>query len=487
VISYRFRRRSFLAGIGGALGLEMLLQNLEASAEGAKPPPRLLVLHWPRGVVRADFVPTGTGASYVASALLAPFEPVRSEMLALYGLTHRGIGDGGGTPHDAGLVRTMTGANSPGRASTFEVIAGGPSWDQIFLENVTALARRDGAGIVGRGYHNAIGDIRFDSSSPGGRALSYGYDKVNVMSASGVTLSGNRQLRPVASALTLYNDLFSNYMPGAVPPGALKALSMKKSVLDSALRELARVRELAPASERPKLDAHEETIRRMEAAIAGQMGGMGPGAMLCTVPPVPPVPGPEKESPTHEQYAQTTLAHADVLRAAFACDLIRVATLQFAAATHDPAADALGPDFFAGPPPAATSEGRAAYESASDLARFYFDLAAQIVARFKEQIDAFEPLGDKLLARTLIPLVTEVSDCGHSLDRLPAFVFGGSRLGMQGGRFESFESNPQPMNDFWLTLAQPLLGTSEPLAALAAETFVKDGARPIPGLWSPPA
>ena len=32
---YRFRRRSFLAGIGGAFGLRILLDNLEASAQGA--------------------------------------------------------------------------------------------------------------------------------------------------------------------------------------------------------------------------------------------------------------------------------------------------------------------------------------------------------------------------------------------------------------------------------------------------------------------
>ena len=41
------------------------------------------------------------------------------------------------------------------------------------------------------------------------------------------------------------------------------------------------------------------------------------------------------------------------------------------------------------------------------------------------------------------------------------------------------------MNDFWMTLAQPLLG-ADPLAALAGETFVKGGVAPIPGLWNPP-
>jgi len=257
-------------------------------------------------------------------------------------------------------------------------------------------------------------------------------------------------------------------------------------VLDSALRELERVRELAPASERPKIDAHEETIRQMERTIADQMAGMGPGAMVCTVPPAPPMLPRSGEPPTREQYAEVTLAHAAVLRAAFACDLIRVATLQMATATHDPAADALGADFFAGPPPAETSEDHATYENASELAGFYLGIAAQIVSSFRGQVDALDPLGEKLLASTLIPLVTEVSDCGHALDRLPALVFGGRALGLAGGRFENFESNPRPMNDFWMTLAQPLLG-ADPLASLAGEAFVKGGVAPIPGLWTPPA
>ena len=33
--TYRFARRSFLAGIGGAYGLEILLRNVEAASEGA--------------------------------------------------------------------------------------------------------------------------------------------------------------------------------------------------------------------------------------------------------------------------------------------------------------------------------------------------------------------------------------------------------------------------------------------------------------------
>ena len=55
--SYRFARRSFLAGIGGAFGLEALLRNMEAAAQGAGPPPRFLMMHWPVGTIRNQFIP----------------------------------------------------------------------------------------------------------------------------------------------------------------------------------------------------------------------------------------------------------------------------------------------------------------------------------------------------------------------------------------------------------------------------------------------
>ena len=67
MMSYRFARRSFLSAIGGAAGLEILLRNMEAGAQGAGPPPRFLMMHWPVGTIRTQFVPNGTGTSYTTS------------------------------------------------------------------------------------------------------------------------------------------------------------------------------------------------------------------------------------------------------------------------------------------------------------------------------------------------------------------------------------------------------------------------------------
>ncbi|HET9958375.1 MAG TPA: hypothetical protein VFQ61_27960, partial [Polyangiaceae bacterium] len=71
-ISYRFARRSFLAGLGGAFGLEILLGNMEAAAEGASSPARLLLTHFPIGTYKQSYLPKGTQTNFTLSPILAP-------------------------------------------------------------------------------------------------------------------------------------------------------------------------------------------------------------------------------------------------------------------------------------------------------------------------------------------------------------------------------------------------------------------------------
>ena len=51
MISYRFRRRAFLTALSGGVGLKIMLRTLESSAQGMRSPGRLLVTHWPVGLV----------------------------------------------------------------------------------------------------------------------------------------------------------------------------------------------------------------------------------------------------------------------------------------------------------------------------------------------------------------------------------------------------------------------------------------------------
>ena len=75
MISYRFRRRAFLAAMSGGVGLKIMLRNLESSAAGARSPARLLVTHWPVGIVagKDEALWKPTSGSVGGSPALKPF------------------------------------------------------------------------------------------------------------------------------------------------------------------------------------------------------------------------------------------------------------------------------------------------------------------------------------------------------------------------------------------------------------------------------
>jgi len=76
MISYRFKRRAFIAGLGGGVGLKIMLRNMEAVAQGTtRSPARLLVQHWPVGIVAGsgNSLFTATSGSTGGSAGLQPF------------------------------------------------------------------------------------------------------------------------------------------------------------------------------------------------------------------------------------------------------------------------------------------------------------------------------------------------------------------------------------------------------------------------------
>jgi hypothetical protein len=525
--SYRFARRSFLAAIGGAFGLEMLLRNMEAAAEGAGPPPRFLMMHWPVGTIRNQFIPSGSGTSYTTSKMeqgpgyvISPFDTVelRPYTIILHGFNMDGIrGQGGG--HEDGTPFATTGASSPGtRANGGEIddgCAGGPSWDQILLQNVPELSKRNEEGtIIGKGYYNTICDRRVDSYETSTRCLSYGYETQSIGSAlPGGTILENKPLLPEMSPLTAYNDLFSGFIPGSVlsDPEALKLLELRKSVLDYSLRELDRLKTLAPASERDKLDGHAAVVRKLEARLSEHIAGRGTTAD-CSLPPLPEasltgkngdtlvVDYGEPEANTSDETTHEAVgkAHAAIIRAAFACDLIRVATFQWSPGTNHVSFRGLDPNdpdtiwmhhplshrvadasFYNGSRP---SDYAYVWDAMVNANRWYFQKTADIIEEFRLEVDPLDPMGGSLLDSTVIPMITEVAEAAHTREGHAALIFGGSRLGMQGGRYESVSGIH---NQLWATVAQAFLG-ADAVSKLSSEVYVKNGANPISGLWVAP-
>src|SRR6476620_11813071 len=104
-------------------------------------------------------------------------------------------------------------------------------------------------------------------------------------------------IRPYLKPLDLYTRVFGTMMPGGVNDAALvRARAAKKSVLDFSMRELDRLRTLAPASQSQMIDQHAQAIRDLEKEIDSQPNSMTCG--LTTAPPgVSAIPDDGKDHP----------------------------------------------------------------------------------------------------------------------------------------------------------------------------------------------
>jgi hypothetical protein len=345
MMSYRFARRSFLSAIGGAFALENVLRSMEASAQGAPSPMRLLVAHYPVGTVRPDFEPKGSGTTYQTSRLLQPFEAhgLRQELIVLYGLSTEGIPGPGGIGHQKGMVMMATGVPTKyvraGELIDQDCCADGPSFDQVFLKRAAGLQ-------TPKGYLNVICDNRVDyNPETSVQCMSYDYETRPVEAVGGGGQE-NIPLLPELSPLQLYLTTFGNLMPGGMvgtnPEELTRALREHKSVLDYSLRELARLKTLAPASETAKIDFHAEAVRKIEVRLSNQLSGGSGGIAACTAPMPPDLVGGRYDGGIHRDYDNPTASssdevvheqvgalHAGLLKAAFACDMVRVATFQW--------------------------------------------------------------------------------------------------------------------------------------------------------------
>jgi hypothetical protein len=504
--SYRFARRAFLSSIGGAFALENILRSMEASAQGAPPPMRLLIATYPVGTVRPDFEPQGSGTSYQTSRLLQPFEThgLRQDMIVLYGLSNESLPGPGGVGHQKGMVMMATGAPTKyvraGELIDQDCCADGPSFDQIFLKHAPGLHSV-------QGYLNAICDNRVDyNPETSVQCMSYSY-AVRPVEAVGGPGEENIPLLPELSPLQLYLATFGSLMPGGMvgsnPEELTRALKEHKSVLDYSLRELGRLKQLAPAAESAKIDFHTEVVRKIETQLSRQLE-LDPDALATCAAPMPPdLIGGKYDGGIHRDYdnptatasdeavhAQVGQLHAGLIKAAFACDLTRVATFQWSPGVNHIAFQGIYP----GEPDSiymhhplshristsdtlATSGRRPEVEFMSRVAEWYNERFAQIVADFKATADVY---GENLLETTVIPYVTEVAACGHEYYPLPFLVFGGSKLGLQGGQYQFLDHRPH--NDAWLTIAQAF-GLS--MDQLKDEKFMQTAAghmAPIAGL-----
>jgi hypothetical protein len=476
--SYRIARRNFIAWTGAAAGLHTLLRNTEAAAQGMTSPSRLLLTHHPVGTIRPMWLCTGSGTNFTYSTLLKPFETagLRNDHIIIDGLNMDVIGGPGGG-HEKGSVVMATASPTKwtrtGQTEQDDAMAAGPSVDQLMLSKLPTLNDRPFKSL------QALCDDRIDHQEISCRCLTY---DVMTQPKPGINASGavennayeNIPIRPYLKPLDLYNRVFGTMMPGGTNDAALaRARAAKKSVLDFSMRELDRLRTLAPTSQSSMIDAHAQAIRDLEKEIDSQAGG-GPMACGLTMPP-PPVSAIPDDGKDHAETINVTMSdealhqqigelHMSIIRAAFVCDLTRVATFQWSPGTnhiafkgihpanpngiytHHPVSHQVGDSEIFETDPTKRS---ANVQFLGNVEIWYNTRMSELVNLLKSTKDIY---GNALLDNTVVPYLSEVSRATHARDNLPISIFGGKNLGFKGGQFLAFPN--RPFTDVWLSILE---------------------------------
>jgi len=141
-MQYRFKRRSFLAGVGAAAGLASLLRRVEDAEAQALAPQRVVFVQRPVGTVPQYWFPRlSQPQSFELPRILQPFAALRDRMVVFEDLRLPSQGSVGGGS-ERGTVLMLTGARTlrlyPGNGGD-DPIAEGPSFDQHLANGAPGL------------------------------------------------------------------------------------------------------------------------------------------------------------------------------------------------------------------------------------------------------------------------------------------------------------------------------------------------------------
>jgi hypothetical protein len=492
VSSYKFKRRSFLRACGGTAALlAPLLRSIESRAQGMKAPLRLLILHHPLGAAPglSSWRPnaSATTTSFTLPFESAPFEAagLKPYMCMVDGLnmvfaTRNSSQNSGQNTHEGGMAVMMTGVPVLGRIGQQDHAAGGASIDQLLLDNSPVLGGPKQSVKTPFSSLQLAADVRSDRDEVAPRVLSYR----PILSGQSDISKARQPMYPETQPLNIYKMVFG----GSIMTGTdmSKILAQKLSMLDYLRGDLARMQSLVPSSEKVRLDVHADAISQLEASIR-QTYGTTTTTSACTKPAMPAnfsevtgkqtangvstdlsgvdyyVPNMSGSHP-HLDLGQTQLR---LIKTAFACDYVRVATFMWSAGTNW----VVFPGSFQGSTisgnlqstphhPPSHSGDSATNNWLNQINTFYSSATATVLQEFLTQPDMD---GGNLIDNTIIVYITEVARAyDHNQQNMPIIVFGGKNTGLKGGTYlkvtggslpqQSGGSGNRPFNDLWLAL-----------------------------------
>ncbi len=395
----RSRRRFMKLGAAGTglLGWPVLT-SLSARAQDAFPT-RLLLVYHPNGTIQDQFWPSvsATGEMTLGS-ITQPLEPFKDRLLFLKGLTISVNEVGPGGPHQKGMGGLYT--NNQLQEGDFVDGDGSRAGYADGISVDQEIARH-------------IGDQTFLPS------LELGVRAIDADVRARISYAGpGNPMPPVNAPLAAFDRLFAGFSD--VDESVRES---RQSVIDTVQQQYAALEPRLSSVDREKLEQHLDLVRGIERRL-----NIAVDTGLCERPGAPPELDPDNE----ETMPQVSALHGQLLAAAFACDLTRVASIQYSSAINDirfPWLDSMGSGHtlsHAGP----SNEEAIAERVARG------NWMVQELANLMQQLDAIPEGNGTVLDNTLILLGNEIGVGNtHVHTNIPFVAMGGVSGKWRMGRF----------------------------------------------------
>ncbi|MET0343657.1 MAG: DUF1552 domain-containing protein [Polyangiales bacterium] len=298
----RRSRRDFLRTVGaGSLALS-LFDARNVRAQNQPLPKRLVLVFTPNGTIPDAWGADGTKTDFKLRRILAPLAPYQRYLNVMQGVDQLSAYSGPGDGHQQGMGHLWTGVELlPGD------IKGG-------CESCPAASFASGLSID-QAVANKIGTDRAFKSLELGIMVNGGENTWNRMCYRG----SGQPLPPESDPTKVFQRVFGKL--GEDPFGVAQRRALRKSVLDFVHQDFAALRPALAAEDRQKLDQHETTLREIEQ----RLDNPGTVGTTCKAPGAPQT----LDARAVANVPAIAKLQTDMLVTALACDLTRVASLQW--------------------------------------------------------------------------------------------------------------------------------------------------------------
>ena len=331
-----FSRRAFIRGAGGAaLALPLLEGVPRALAQTATAPPkRLIVVFSPNGTIPSAWAASGSGATFKPGTIQQPFVTAghQNDIILVHGLDNMPTTDGaGGDAHGLGIGCLLTG---------------------IELQQGSQFLA--GCGVPGQfcgssGWPNGMSVDQFIANKVGKTtqflSLDFAVKRMSGSLWSRMSYSDvNVPVTPMDDPSVAFDRIFANV--GSSASTLQLQAARRKSVLDAIMPRYQTLASKLSAGDKDKVNTHLAALSDLESRLANMQTAMPGSSGECVKPMRPALTasaevmynssGMEVENSANDvDVPMRNQLIRDLVVAALACDLSRVATMMLAPSRSD--------------------------------------------------------------------------------------------------------------------------------------------------------